>query len=82
MGELRVIGKSSTVMVGDNVKGDLRIIWKNNNVEEVFFAEKIFNEYIHQGWIAIGEIAGKKKQIFIFDPNLEKIILAPLMVGG
>ncbi len=82
MGELRVIGRSSTVMVGDIVQGNLRVIWRKENTEEVVFAEKTFREYIHQGWIAIGEAAGKKKQIFTFDPNLEKILLAPLLVGG
>jgi len=82
MGELRVIGRSSTVMVGDIVQGEFRIIWRNDNVEEVLFAEKTFKEYINKGWIAIGEVAGKKKQIFNFDLNLDKILLAPLMVGG
>jgi len=46
MGELRVIGRSSTVMVGDIVQGEFRIIWRNDNVEEVLFAEKTFKEYI------------------------------------
>lgn len=82
VGELRVIGRSSTVMVGDIVQGDFRVIWRNDKVEEILFAEKTFKEYINKGWIAIGEVAGKKKQIFNFDPHLDKILLAPLMVGG
>ena len=70
------------MMVGDIVQGDFRVIWTKDNVEEIVFAEKTFRECINKGWIAIGEVAGKKKQIFIFDPNLEKILLAPLMVCG
>ena len=69
-------------MVGDIVQGEFRVIWRNDKVEEILFAEKTFKEYITKGWIAIGEVAGKKKQIFNFDPNLDKILLAPLMVGG
>ena len=82
MGELRVIGQSSTVMVGDKVQGEFRVNWRNDKVEEVLFAEKTFREYIKKGWIAIGEIDGKKKQIFTFDPNLDIILLTPLVVGG
>ena len=82
MGELRVIGKSSTVMVGDIVEGDLRLTWRKENEEEMAFAEKTFKEYLTKGWIAIGEAKGMKKQIFTFNPSLEKIVLAPLMMGG
>lgn len=82
VGELRIIGKSSTVMAGNIVQGDIRVIWRSENKKEVRHAEKLFIEYVNKGWIAIGELAGKKKQIFRFDPNLDTILLAPLMVGG
>ena len=82
MGELRVIGRVSTVAVGDAVEGDLRITWRKNNLEETALAEKTFQEYINRGWIAVGEASGKKMQIFKFNPDLERIVLAPLMVGG
>ena len=82
MGELRVIGRTSTVMVGDVVKGDIRLTWRKDNAEEINIAETTFNEYIIKGWIAIGQSNGTKKQIFTFDPDLETIVLTPTLVGG
>ena len=42
----------------------------------------MFREYTHKGWLAIGEVRDKKVQIFSFDPDLERIVLAPIVVGG
>ena len=64
VGELKEIGKASTVMVGDIVQGEFRVIWRTDNKKEIRYAEKTFIEYVNKGWIAIGEVAGKKKQIF------------------
>lgn len=82
MRELRVIGRSSTVMVGDVIEGDLRFTWRKDNVVEMTLAEKIFKKYLNKGWIAIGEASGNKTQIFTFDPDMEKIVLTPLLMGG
>ena len=82
MGELRVIGNASTVMVGDVVEGNLTITWRKENAKETTIAETTFNEYINKGWIAIGQSNGKKKQIFTFNPDLDQIVLAPILVGG
>ena len=82
VGELRVIGNASIVMVGDDVKEDLSLTWRRENAEETARAENIFQEYLNKGWIAIGETDGKKTQIFTFNPNLDKIVLAPMLVGG
>lgn len=82
MGELRVIGRSSTVIIGEDVQEVLRITWRDENTDEVALAEEAFKEYINKGWLAIGEASGRKKQIFTFDPNLEKITLVPLVMGG
>lgn len=82
MGELIIIGKSSTVMIGDSVKDSFRVIWSRNNAKDIAIAEKTFKEYIRKGWLAIGEVSGKKKQIFDFNPDLEKIVLSPFMIGG
>ena len=79
---MRVIGRSSTVMSGDTVEGELRLTWRDGDSEEIALAEKTFKEYIKKGWLAISEGSGKKKQIFTFNPDLEKIVLAPLMIGG
>lgn len=82
MGELRVIGKSSTLMFGEHVEGDLRLTWRKDSAEEAARAEKTFKEYVSRGWLAIGEASGRKKQIFAFDPDLERIVLSPIMVSG
>jgi hypothetical protein len=82
VGELRVIGTSPTVMSGEVVEGDLRLTWDKENEAEVALAAKVFTEYTKKGWLAIGEDLGKKAQIFTFNPDLERIVLAPLAMGG
>ena len=69
-------------MVGEVVEGDLKLTWNKDNAEEIALVERTFKEYITKGWLAIGELAGKKMQIFTFDPELEKITLSPILVGG
>lgn len=82
MGELKVIGTSPTLMVGDRIEGELHITWSPTNAQEVAYAQQIFDKYLLKGWLAIGEKKGAKTQIFQFDPSLERIVLAPLMMGG
>jgi hypothetical protein len=82
LGELKIIGKSPIIMDGDRVKGELNLTWRKDNPEEIVLAKKTFNEYLHKGWLAIGETEGKKIQIFTFNPELDKIVLTPLVVGG
>lgn len=82
LGELKVIGKSPTVMVGDEINGGLNLTWRLDNLEEITLAERTFQEYINKGWLAIGESNGEKHQIFTFNPELEKIVLTPLVIGG
>ena len=82
MGELKILGKMPIVMYGERIDGDLKLTWRKDNAEEVALAEKTFNEYINKGWFAISEVLGKKKQIFTFDPDSEKILLVPIIVGG
>ena len=76
---MRVISKSPKVASEDITK--LKLSWRKHNSEEITKAETTFNEYIKKGWLAIGEKSGKKKQIFRFNPNLETITLAPLVIG-
>jgi hypothetical protein len=82
MGELKVIGKSATVVAGELVEGEMSFTWRNGNAEEIGRAEEIFKEYRDKGWLAVAEIAGKKTQIFKFNPDLENISLIPLELGG
>ena len=77
-----MVGRSSTTAYGECIEGELRLKWRRGNVEEEACAEKTFREYVDKGWLAVGETEGQKKQIFVFDSSLEKIILSPIMVGG
>ena len=82
LGELRVIRTSPTGMQKDSAHGELRLTWRTGDADEIARAEKTFQTYLQKGWLAIGEGPGPKKQIFTFNPDLEKIVLAPLMMGG
>jgi hypothetical protein len=82
LGELRVIGSTPIVMVGDVIQGELRVKWRTERAEEVTFAAETFQQYIVKGWLAIGEQGGTKRQIFTFNPELDRITLSPIMVGG
>lgn len=82
MGELRVIGKKSTIMVGDSAEEEFRLKWRKGDDESVADAAKMFKEFVENGWLAIGEKSGRKTQIFAFDPEMDKITLAPISIGG
>lgn len=82
LGEMRVISRSPTGMREDILEGELRLTWRKGDAEEIALAEETFKKYIQRGWLAIGEGPGQKKQIFTFNPDLEKIVLAPLVMGG
>lgn len=82
MGELKVIGKSPTVVAGELVEGEITFTWTKGNTEEIERAEKVFKEYREKGWLAVAEITGRKTQIFNFNPDLENITLIPLELGG
>lgn len=82
MGELLIIGKKSMVLSGETVEGELKLTWRNDNVEEVALTEKAFKEYAARGWLAVGEKSGKMTQIFSFDPTFDRIVLGPIAVGG
>jgi hypothetical protein len=69
-------------MTEDVVKGDFRLTWSKDDARKIALAEKTFNKYVQKGWLAIGELLGKKKQIFTFHPDFETIVLAPLVMGG
>lgn len=81
-GELRIIGRFPTIMAGEVIEGEIKLNWSKDNVEEVTRAEQTFKEYVGKGWLAIGEVMGKEIQIFAFNPDLDKIVLLPLNLGG
>ncbi len=82
LGELRIIGRSSTAAFGERIEERLKLTWREGNREEIARAEEVFKKYVGRGWLAIGETSDRKKQIFAFDPTFDRITLSPIMVGG
>lgn len=82
MGELIIYGNKAMVLSGESVEGVRRYCWTEDNQEEIAEAQKAFDEYVSRGWFALGEKKDKKKNIFRFDPTLDKITLGPIAVGG
>lgn len=76
MGEMAVMDRS----------GDLKVIWDKNNPDEVEAARKQFEELTSKKRFLAYRVEGKKGEkgevIRTFDPDAERIILAPPMVGG
>jgi hypothetical protein len=64
--------------------GDTKLIWDSGNADEVKTAKKTFEDLTAKGFKAFAvKKSGKPgEQIKKFDPEAEKIILIPQMLGG
>ncbi len=64
--------------------GDTKLIWNPNNTDEVEAAKATFDRLRSKGYLAyqVGPDGSKADVITEFDPNAEKIILAPPVRGG
>ncbi len=61
----------------------ITLSWNKEDPEEVASAEKKFREYTRKGWLAfVVTTDNKKRQIFTFNPEFERIQLVPLVEGG
>ena len=65
-------------------EGDVRVMWNPDNAAEVAVARKTFDDLRKKGHLAFAvKTSGEKgSQITEFDPQAEKITLAPPMRGG
>lgn len=72
--EMRVMGS----------QGDIKIQWDPNSAEEVEIARTEFNQLRRKNFLAfaVDRRGNKGEQITEFDPDAEKIILAPQIRGG
>jgi len=61
---------------------EMRVSWDVNNSQGVAYAEKKFLQYLADGWIAFSDNPKGRRQIFKFDPKLERIVLMPPLGGG
>lgn len=64
--------------------GDTKIIWDPEKTEEVAHARETFDKLRKKGYAAysVNKKGDKGEVIREFDPDAEKMILAPQMVGG
>lgn len=61
----------------------ITLFWNKEDSEETASAERTFREYIRKGWLAfVVTPDNKKKQVFTFNPEFERIQLVPLVEGG
>ena len=64
--------------------GDTKTIWDADNPDEVANARKTFDELRAKRYIAfrVNKLGNKGEQMSAFDPEAEKMILIPPMIGG
>ena len=64
--------------------GDVKTIWDATRPEEVAQARKVFNDLKAKRYLAYKVKANGEKGVVTetFDPDAEKIIMAPAMSGG
>lgn len=64
--------------------GDTKVMWDPKNPHEVAAAEAQFNELKKKGFIAytVNKKGGSGEILRKFDPDIEKMILSPPIVGG
>lgn len=82
MGEMVAIKVLTSLMKDWNLPDNLKILWNDDDSQQVSHAEKVFKEYLGEGWLAFSEEAEGRRQIFRFDAKLNKIILIPPLGGG
>lgn len=66
-------------------EGDTKYIWDKNNAAEVDVARTTFNGFVKdKKYLAfkVNDKGDKGEQVREFDPNHERYIFAPPMVGG
>jgi hypothetical protein len=74
-----------------DASGDVRHMWSKDNPDEVSAAKALFDSLVkprskggkgHLAYKAEGKDGHKGEQLREFDPEAERIILVPQMVGG
>lgn len=64
--------------------GDTKTVWDSDNAAEVEIARETFEKFKKKGYAAfsVTKKGDKDEQIHKFDPEAEKIIFVPPIVGG
>jgi len=82
VGELIAIKVLTTLTKDYELPEDTKVTWDEVDAEQISRAEKIFQKYLQEGWMAFSEDGRGRKQIFKFDPSSARIILMPPLGGG
>jgi hypothetical protein len=82
MGEMRTLRVLRQLLKGWTLPDQMKVSWRIQNAEEVAAAEETFTQYLNDGWLAYSEDPNGRRQIFEFNPHLEKIVLLPPLGGG
>ena len=61
---------------------EMSVTWHVDNSREVAYAAAQFRAYLADGWLAFSEDRQGRRQIFTFNPKLERIVLLPPLGGG
>jgi hypothetical protein len=65
--------------------GDTKLMWDSERPDEVAAARKLFDDLKAKGYAAFkveGKEGTKGEILKKFDPDIERIILAPMVAGG
>jgi hypothetical protein len=64
--------------------GDTKIIWSKHNADEVDVARNTFDKLKGKGYAAfsVNKKGDQGEQVRTFDPDAERLIMVPQMVGG
>jgi len=63
--------------------GMIELSWNKHDSVEVASAQKTFTEYARKGWLAFEVMSdNRKKQVFSFNPEAEKVYLTRVVEGG
>lgn len=65
--------------------GDTKLMWSRDNADEISAARKMFDDLKAKRFVAYsvkGKDGEKNEIIRDFDPESERIIMSPPMVGG
>lgn len=64
--------------------GDIKLIWDSDKEDEVELARQQFKAAKKKGYAAfsVNKKGDKGEVIYDFDPNAERIIMAPQLQGG
>ena len=82
MGEMKTLKIMSALLEEWILPDEMTTTWDVDNSQEVAHAEETFRQYLADGWMAFSDDPWGRRQIFQFNPKLERIVLVPPLGGG